>query len=156
MHHAGVRQEILSGTGISKEEFKGEHVPFHPIAGTAGHHEIARRMRAALRERVYMVDRCEVEIEGGAAVDAATAAVAHHGPFQGAFMFPPEDLLDLALHAARGAGEWNAVSAMLGHCTSPKRSDAQRRGFPVLGVADRAENAERALRARRIGGRTSE
>ena len=156
MNHARVRQEILPSQRISQKELMGQHVPFQSIAWAACDDEVAGRGRSASRHGVDVIDRREFEVESGAAVDAAAAAVAHHRPFQGALGFPPEDLPDLALQAARRAWEWDAGSAMSGHCTSPKRSDAQRRGFPVLGVADRAEKAERALRARRLGGRTSE
>jgi hypothetical protein len=103
-----------------------------------------------------MIDRGEIQIEWRAAIDAAAAAVAHHGAFHGALVLPPEDLADLSLEAARRAWEWNAVSAMLRHCTSQKHSDARRRVFPVPGVANGTnEMTERALRARRVD-RTSE
>ena len=71
-------------------------------------------------------------------------------------MASADEVSEFAMEAVGGAGEWDAVSAMSGHCTSPKRSDARRRGFPVPGVAIRAEMTEPALRARRGAGGTSE
>jgi hypothetical protein len=39
-----------------------------------------------VRERVHVVQRREIELERGRAVDAATAAVAHRGPFDGSLL----------------------------------------------------------------------
>jgi hypothetical protein len=108
-----IRQKILPRTRISEKEFQRQHISFHSITRPARHHQIPRRVRSAFGEWIDMIDRGEIQIEWRAAIDAAAAAVAHHGAFHGALVLPPEDLADLSLEAARRAWEWNAVSAML-------------------------------------------
>ena len=113
MHHPRVGEKIQSRGRISQEELLRHHIPLQSITRSTRDHEISRRVGAAFGERVDVVDRREVEVEGRAAVDTAATAVAHHGALERAAVFPPEDLADLALKSTRGAWEWNAVSAML-------------------------------------------
>jgi hypothetical protein len=79
MHRARVLNEIETGPGISGKEFSGEQVPLHSVAAAAGSDEVAGRVLASFGERENVVDCGEVVLERGGAIDAATAAVTHHG-----------------------------------------------------------------------------
>jgi len=79
MHGASVRDEVESRPRIAGEEFRREEIALEAITAPAGGDEISRRVDAALGEREYVIDRGEVELERGGAVDAAPAAVTHHG-----------------------------------------------------------------------------
>jgi len=78
MHGTSVGDEVETCPRIAGEEFRREEIALEAITSSAGRDEIARRVDAALGEREDMVDRSEVELERGGAVDAAPAAVTHH------------------------------------------------------------------------------
>jgi len=77
MHRSSVRDEILSCPRIAGEEFGRQQVAFETIAARAGENEVPGNVRATVRQRMDMIERCEVELEGRSAVHAAPAAIAH-------------------------------------------------------------------------------
>jgi len=78
--------EVLAGPRIAGEELGRQKVAFQSIAQAAGQHDVPRRVSAAVRERVYVVERRYIKIELRAAVHAATAAVAHRRSLEGALL----------------------------------------------------------------------
>ena len=79
MYGARVVDEVQSCPGISGEEFSRKHVALEAIAASAGGDEVPGRVNAAARERENVVDGRYVEVERRGAVNAAAAAVTHHG-----------------------------------------------------------------------------
>lgn len=59
------------------EELDGKQLALEAITACAGGDEVAKRMRAAVSERIHMIERGVREFEGLGAVDAAATAVAH-------------------------------------------------------------------------------
>jgi hypothetical protein len=100
MNRAGVRDEILSGPGKADEKFRRQHVPFETVAPRAGKDEVARRVSAAMCERMDVVERGEIKLQCGGAVDAPAAAIAHCRELYCSFVRPAGNLFD----AARKAG----------------------------------------------------
>ena len=86
MNGAGVVNEVEARPGIASEEFGREEVPFQAITVTAGSDEIAGRVDAALCERKDVIDGRDVIVERSGAVDAAPAAITHHGVLDGALL----------------------------------------------------------------------
>jgi hypothetical protein len=86
MHGASVGDEVESRPWVPSEEFRWQEIALEAIAPSAGGDEIAGRVNAALGERKYVIDRGEVELERGGAVDTAPAAVTHHGVFDRALL----------------------------------------------------------------------
>jgi hypothetical protein len=65
-------------------------------------------VRAAVRERVDVIERGEIEFQMSAAVDAAAAAVPHGRALDGAFLVPREEPLTAARDAG-GSGKRDSV-----------------------------------------------
>jgi hypothetical protein len=83
---ACVLNEVETRPGITGEEFGGEEITFETIAATAGGNKVAGRVLATFGKRKNVVDRGEVEIDGGGAVDTAATAITHHGVFDRALL----------------------------------------------------------------------
>jgi hypothetical protein len=86
MHGTRVRDEVEARPRISGKEFCWQEIALEAITASAGGDEIAGRVNAALGERENVIDRGEVELERGGAIDTAPAAVTHHGVFDGALL----------------------------------------------------------------------
>ena len=86
MHGARIPHEVGAGPGMRGEEVVWKEVTLQPVTAIAREDNVARMMRAAVRERIDMVERRRVEVEGGGAVNAAPAAVAHGRAFDGALV----------------------------------------------------------------------
>ena len=111
MYGASVVDEIESGPGISGKEFRWQEVTFETITAAARGHEIAGGVNATLGQRKDMVDRGDLKVQRGGAVDAAPAAVTHHGVLNGSLLVSAWCALG-ALGATRSswkAGETNVV-----------------------------------------------
>jgi hypothetical protein len=76
-----ISNEIRARPGKSYEKFGGEHVAFEAVAPAAGENDVAWGVRAAVRQRMDVVERREVELQSGGAIDAPPAAVSHGGVF---------------------------------------------------------------------------
>ena len=114
MDHARVCQKIETCDGISNEELVRQHVALHPITRAACHDQVAWHVRATAREWVDVVDSGDSELERRAAIDAAAAAVAHHGALERALLLAAAVTKGFTVKAARAAREWgdDAVKSM--------------------------------------------
>jgi hypothetical protein len=86
VHGTCVRDEILSSPWMSREELSRQQLAFEAIAVATRGDEVAERVRAAVRQRVHVVESGVREIEASGAVDTAPAAVAHRGALNGVFL----------------------------------------------------------------------
>jgi len=82
---------------MAREELRGEERALHPVAGLTGRDEVPGEVAAAPGERDHVIQRCILESECGAAINAPTSTI------------PKGRALDLALvllvlHAASVAG----------------------------------------------------
>src|SRR5262245_13849967 len=86
MHGTRVGDEVESRPRIAGEEFRRQQVALQSIAARAGEDDVARDMCTAVGQRMHVVERREVEVEGRGAVDTASSAVAHRGALDGALL----------------------------------------------------------------------
>src|SRR5436190_3209183 len=82
VHGAGVEDEIAARPRIAEKELRGEHVGLEAIAGRTCRHDVARRVRASLRERMHVVERRTIVLEGRAAINTSATAVSHRGELE--------------------------------------------------------------------------
>lgn len=103
MYRARVLDEIESRPREAGEELGRQHVSLQSIAASAREHEVARDVRAAMRQRIYVIERREFKFERLGAVDAAAPAVAHRGAFDRSLLMAGGNVLASArvhpLHA---------------------------------------------------------
>jgi len=101
-------------------------------------------MDATVRQWIHVVERRGLEIELGGAVDAAPAAVAHGGSFDGALVFGPAKVADARVTRAASnageageAGEHDAVMLSAnGHFTSREKATPRDRRNSQRGASD--------------------
>ena len=79
MNCPGVNDEVRARPWKSGKKFSGEHVALEAVAAAAGRDEVASDVRPSLGERMHVIQRGDVELERGGAVDAAPAAITHRG-----------------------------------------------------------------------------
>ena len=77
MHGSSVAYEVRARPRISPEELVWEHIALETVTRGARRDQVARSMGPSLRDRVYVIQRRDVERQGNGAVDAASAAVTH-------------------------------------------------------------------------------
>ena len=63
MHRASVDDEVLPRPRISREELGRQQIALEAIAARAGEHDVARSVSAAVRQRMHVVERREIELE---------------------------------------------------------------------------------------------
>lgn len=140
MHRARMRDEVESRPGVSREEFGRQHVSLQPIAPCTGKDDVARNVGAAVRERVHVVERREVEVEGRGAVDTAASTVAHRRALDRSLLMAGRNVLAAA--GPRESGKSNTVKVPTsGHVTSLKRRTPRREVVPRQGYAPISEVA---------------
>jgi hypothetical protein len=108
MHRSGVRDEILAGPGVAREELRRQEIAFEAIARSAGENDVARNVRAAVRQRLNVIQRGEIEFQVRAAVHAAAAAIAHGRTLDGALLVPREEPFTTTADTG-GSGERDSV-----------------------------------------------
>src|SRR5262245_58570582 len=91
MHCARVEDEVQTRRRKSCEELLRKQITLEAIAARACEDDIAGNVRAAVRQRLHVVERSEIELEPGGAIDAAPAAVAHRSAFDGSFLMSEGD-----------------------------------------------------------------
>lgn len=96
MHRARVCDEVQSRQRIPGEKFGWEEIAFESVTPSAGEDDVARCVRAAVRERVHVIERREIELQCGSAIDASAAAVAHRGVFDRSFLGTGRDVFGSA------------------------------------------------------------
>jgi len=71
-----------------------------------------------VRDRVYVIERRDVERQWNGAVDAASAAIAHGSVLEGTLDSGVVEVSRAASKSARSAGERDSVETTSRHCTS--------------------------------------
>ena len=108
MHGARVGDEVLPCPRIASEELGRKEIALEAITAATGENDVARHMRAAMRQRMYVIQGCEIELERSRAVHTSAAAVAHGSAFDRSFLVARLDCLGPAIHAG-SAGEGHTV-----------------------------------------------
>ena len=130
MHGSRVENEIAPGPGMAEEELRREHVGLEPIARRTRGYDVARRVRAALGERMDVVERRARILEWRAAIDTAATAVAHGGELECSLVLCGEQSPHAAKEISRGAGgagEGDAVTVSSGQSHLAGKDDTPRR-----------------------------
>lgn len=86
VHGARIGDEVEPRPRISGEVFGRQHVSFLTVAPRARQHDVAGYVRPAVRQRIHVIQRREVELERSGAVHTAPAAIAHGGPLDRSFL----------------------------------------------------------------------
>ena len=92
MHCARMRNEVESCPRVTSKEFVRQQITLEPIAAAAGEDDVPGHVRAAVRQRIHVIERGEVELQGRGAVHAAAAAVAHRGSLDRPLLMSGGDL----------------------------------------------------------------
>lgn len=108
MNSPGVGDEVLARPRVPGKKFCRQQVSLQAIARAAGENDVARRVRAAVSQRVHMVEGREVELQRQATIDAASAAIAHSGSFDCSFLVARGNFLGPAADT-RSAGEGDTM-----------------------------------------------
>ena len=141
MHGARVGDEVEARPWIPGEEFRRQQVSLQPVAARAGEDDVPRNVSAAVRQRMHVVERREIEVEGRGAVDATSSAIAHRGAFDRALLVAGRDVLATA-GRSRESGKGNVKMPTSGHVTSLKRQNPATGSGPVAGFAPIREVAD--------------
>jgi len=118
VHGARVSHEIRARPRIAAKEFMGKHVALESIAGGTCGNKVALRMGTTMRDRVYVIERRNVERQWNGAVDAASAAIAHGSVLERTLDAGVVEVPRAASETARCAGERDSVETTSRHCTS--------------------------------------
>src|SRR5438067_2046773 len=110
MDGARMRDEVQPRPGIADEELAWKEVTFQPIASATGEDDVSRHVSAAVRQRIHVIQRREVELESRGAVHAAAAAVAHCGSLDRPLLVPGGNLFGPAWRSARDTRKGNTVN----------------------------------------------
>jgi hypothetical protein len=86
MHGSCICDEVESRPRVSSEEFGRQHVSLLAVAPRARQHDVAGDVCPAVRQRIHVIERGEVELERGGAIHAPSAAIAHCGPLDRSFL----------------------------------------------------------------------
>ena len=116
MYRPRVPNEIRARPRIADEELLRQHVSLQMVAGVAGSHHVARVVGAAVRERIDVIQRRAIDLEGLGAIHAASSAVPHRAALERALEMPGSDTV--APEAAAKAWKNEPASAVPRHCTS--------------------------------------
>ena len=108
MHRSRVRDEVLPGPRIAREKLRRQQVALQTIARPAGEDDVARDVRAAVRERMNVIQSGEIEFQMRAAVHAAAATITHGRALDGALLIPREESFAAAADAG-GSREGDPV-----------------------------------------------
>jgi hypothetical protein len=144
MHGARIEDEIHPRPRIAHEEIGGKEIAFQAIAAHTGGDEVAGDVRSAFRQRVHVIERRDVELEGGSAIDAAPAAVTHRCALDRPLLRPEVD----PLRPMRKVGyAWKGDAVALstpgqGHLAE-KGNTPRRELIPSRGVAPMLEMCRR-------------
>jgi hypothetical protein len=133
MHRTSVVNEVHPRPGKAREEFSRQQIAFEAIAARAREDEVARHVCAAVRERVHMIQRREIELELRRAIDAATTTVAHRGVLDSSLLISGGDRLGPA-RGPRGSREGGTVELpTTGQCHLAKKEHPADGIIPVAG-----------------------
>jgi len=77
VHGSRVAYEVCPGPRVASEELVWEHVALEAITRGARRDQVAGGVWPSVRDRVYVIERRDVERQRNGAIDAASAAIAH-------------------------------------------------------------------------------
>ena len=118
MHGSSVAYEVRASPRISPEELVWEHIALETITRGARRYQVTRSMGPSVRDRVYVIQRRDVERQRNGAVDAASAAIAHGSVLERTLDAGVVEVPRAARKSARCAGERDSVETTSRHCTS--------------------------------------
>lgn len=126
VHRARVSHEVDPGPGVGGEELRRELIALQMITAAARENDIAMAVRAAMRERVDVVERRRVEVQCRAAIHASAPAIAHGRALDRALVTGSAQQTDAGVPTTRQAGEAGEHDAVTvstnGHFTSRKKA----------------------------------
>ena len=121
MHGSRVAHEVRTGPRIPPEELVWEHIALEAITRGACRDQVARSVRPSVRDRIYVIERRDVERQRNGAIDAASAAIAHGSVLERTLDSGVVEVPRAARKSARCAGERDSVETASRHCTSLKK-----------------------------------
>jgi hypothetical protein len=125
-------EKVQTCPRVPNEKLVWEQVALKAITGPTGHHQVARDVRSTMREWVDVVDRRRAHFQRMAAINAASAAVAHHRALDCPLSLAGDRVKGAPRKPVNGLPrKGDSGKVMSQHCTSPGKSDAQlREEFP--------------------------
>ena len=118
VHGSSIAHEVRPRPRIPSEELVWEHIALETITWGARRNQVAGSVWPSLRDRVYVIERRDVERQRNGAVDAASAAIAHRSVLERALDAGVMEVPRAAREATRSAGERDSVETTSRHCTS--------------------------------------
>jgi len=118
VHGSRVPHEVRTRPRVPSEELVREHIALETITRGARRDQVAGSVWPSLRDRVYVIERRDVERQRNGAVDAASAAIAHGSVLECTLDSGVVEVPRAARKSARCAGERDSVETTSRHCTS--------------------------------------
>jgi len=118
VHGSRVAHEVRTRPRVPSEELVREHIALETITRGARRDQVAGSVWPSLRDRVYVIERRDVERQRNGAVDAASAAIAHGSVLERTLDSGVMEVPRAARKSARCAGERDSVQTTSRHCTS--------------------------------------
>ena len=118
MHRSSVAHEVRSRPRIPSKELVWEHIALEPITRGTRRDQVAGSVWPSVRDRVYVIERRDVECQWNGAIDAASAAIAHSSVLERTLDSGVVEVPRAARKSARCAGERDSVETTSRHCTS--------------------------------------
>jgi len=118
MHGSRVAHEVRARPRIPSKELVREHIALEAITRRTRRDQVAGSVWPSLRDRVYVIERRDVERQRNGAVDAASAAIAHGSVLERTLDSGVMEVPRAARKSARCAGERDSVETTSRHCTS--------------------------------------
>jgi len=87
VHGTCITHEVESRPRKARKKLHWQEVAFEAVAARTGGNQVAGCMRAAVTDRLHMIECGSVQGEWPSAVDATSTAVAHRGLLYGALGF---------------------------------------------------------------------
>jgi hypothetical protein len=139
MHGSRVAHEVRARPRIPSKELVWEHIALEAITRGTRRDQVAGSVWPSVRDRVYVIERRDVERQRNGAVDAASAAIAHGSVLECTLDSGVVEVPRAARKSARCAGERDSVETTSRHCTSLEKKK------PRDGAIARAGWRERRL-----------
>jgi len=139
MHGSRVAHEVRARPRIPSKELVREHIALEAITRRTRRDQVAGSVWPSVRDRVYVIERRDVERQRNGAVDAASAAIAHGSVLECTLDSGVVEVPRAARKSARCAGERDSVETTSRHCTSLEKKK------PRDGAIARAGWRERRL-----------
>jgi hypothetical protein len=130
MYRPRVVNEVAARPWMTEKELRRQQVRLEPVARRTRHDDVARRVRAALRERMDMVERGARVVERRGAVHTAAPAVSQRRELDRSLVLvrrePPNPTQETSWRA-RCAGKRDAMTVSSGQSHLAGKDDTPRR-----------------------------